>query len=1456
MRLRSLLTLILLLRLAAGANAERVVLNGNADDVSVQVQESNAMRTVIRFEVNAFDRNALNVNGGIYYSITCGKEALFLNAGEPALPHVNRSIVIPNDAQMAVRVISSEYRDFEATPVEPSKGNLLRTVDPKDVPYTFGNVYTSANPYPSEQATGGDPYIMRDYRAMVVEANPFQYLPDTKTLRVYTSLVVEVTNVGVSNVNVLTRNRTEHGLVPEFEQIYQRRFINYDYQTDRYVPLQESGDMLIITYDAFAGTMQPFVDWKRQKGIKTRMVNVSTIGNTSTAIKAFVQAYFDTTDLAWLLLVGDNVQIATPFASGGASDPSYAKLVGSDNYPDIFVGRFSAETAPQAQTQVQRTITYEQGPPTGDWLNKGMGVASDQGPGHAGGEYDYQHMNNIRTDLLAHGYTTVDQVYDPGANATMVATGVNSGRSFINYTGHGATTSWTTSGFSNSNVASLTNVNKLPFIISVACVNGEFDGLTCFAEAWLRATSGGNPTGALACYMSSINQSWNPPMDAQDEATDLLINNLMNTFGGICFNSSSKMIDLNGAGGVEMYDTWHIFGDPSVQLRTQPPTPMTIDHAPAIFFASPSYQLSIPGVPKALCALYTNGVLYGAAYTDAQGNATINISPMLPVGGQIFLTVTAYNKVTFIDTLDITADLAILHTPLSDTKNAITPYRVDATIYSSAPLKAESLLVYYQVGSTWYQDTLETTTPENHFVGYIPPQAAGSTINYYLFGANTAGKADTTDVYTFHVIDYALVLDPLAAHETAPVNDTVWYSLNVKNDGALTDSYDLATLSSSWNTSIWDSGITSVISSIGPLISGLESNFKVRVIVPQVPNGASDIAQIKVTSQGKPTVSAQATLQTFSAGQPLAIPFTDEFASTTVDTVKWEKIAGVTVDTRSIGAPSAPYALNLNGSPSGADTLESDQINLRNYSGVLVTYYYEKKGSGSAPGPGNDLFVEYLNNVGTWRLLRQHLGSEADMTAFTRVQAGIPPDGYHAGFKIRFRNTADVGNYDDWFVDNIRIDYGPEIVVNPPTFHVTTVIDDSLITPLRIDNTGLGQLDYTLMVLPDFSKSSGLFGRLLSEGHVQPATTPLGSEWQDFVETKGAATTLRGPDVIYNAGGPDAFGYTWIDSDEPGGPTFGWIDIEATGTSVGSALVDDNFIGPYDIGFGFPYYDSMYTKFYITGNGTIGLGPTDSYGSFSNGSLPSTSAPNNMIYWCWDDLNILNPSNPGGKVLYQIVGGNLVIQFEKYPRISAPAGGTITAEVILSPNGNILVQYETLGASFDSQSNTVGIENKNGTMGLQVALNTAYLHNGLAIQFTKPAQWLYLASTYGSVLPGEYNSIDMKFSAVGLDTGLYKSFLTIFSNDPDSAHNPKTLSVQMTVTPPAPPYTIGDASGDGLVDISDAVYLIAYIFSGGPAPNPPAAGDASCDTQVDISDAVYLIAYIFSGGPAPGVGCK
>jgi hypothetical protein len=65
----------------------------------------------------------------------------------------------------------------------------------------------------------------------------------------------------------------------------------------------------------------------------------------------------------------------------------------------------------------------------------------------------------------------------------------------------------------------------------------------------------------------------------------------------------------------------------------------------------------------------------------------------------------------------------------------------------------------------------------------------------------------------------------------------------------------------------------------------------------------------------------------------------------------------------------------------------------------------------------------------------------------------------------------------------------------------------------------------------------------------------------------------------------------------------------------------------------------------------------------------------------------------------------------------------------------------------------------------------------------------------------------------------------------------------------------GDVDGSGAVNISDVVYLLAYIFQGGSPPLPLSTGNVNCDQGINISDAVYLILFIFSGGLPPCAGC-
>jgi hypothetical protein len=626
--LLSLAALAVLIPFAGPANADEAV--------AVNVLDGNPDRIVIEYEFGEFTSRTVRIDGRPFIEVYLEGESVKKELGAPALPDVSRSVIIPDDARMAVRVLEGRYYETKDIDVAPSKGILYRDVNPDDVPYTFGRTYATNAFYPGELATLREPHILRDYRGIAVTVHPFQYNPVTRVLRVYTSMTIEVTAVGKDRVNVLKRRPQPRALSLAFHQLYESHFINYNME-GRYDPLDEMGDMLIICHDAWLGNIQPFADHKNSIGITTSVVGVSTIGNNSAAIKNYIQGVYDTSDLAFVLLVGDDAQVRSYQLGGSASDPTYSKLEGGDDYPDIMVGRFSAESPGDVDTQVQRSIDYENMPATEqDWFWKGMGVASNQGAGIGDdGESDDQHQDNLRLLLLGYGYTEVDQIYDPYGTAQMVSNGLNAGRGMVNYTGHGWPQGWGSTGFDNNAVNALVNDNMLPVITSVACNTGEFDNYTCFGEAWLRATHNGQPTGAVGFYGSTISQSWAPPMQMQDEYIDLYVAEFYKSWGTYCYAGSCSMMDDYGSSGVNEFNYWTIFGDPSLCVTgtVAPPTGMKV--APGSGLAAEGANGG-PFTPESITYTLTNYDPTPLEYTVSKTATWIDLSSVggsIPVGG-------------------------------------------------------------------------------------------------------------------------------------------------------------------------------------------------------------------------------------------------------------------------------------------------------------------------------------------------------------------------------------------------------------------------------------------------------------------------------------------------------------------------------------------------------------------------------------------------------------------------------------------------------------------------------------------------------------------------------------------------------------------------------------------------------------------------------------------------------
>jgi hypothetical protein len=216
---------------------------------------------------------------------------------------------------------------------------------------------------------------------------------------------------------------------------------------------------------------------------------------------------------------------------------------------------------------------------------------------------------------------------------------------------------------------------------------------------------------------------------------------------------------------------------------------------------------------------------------------------------------------------------------------------------------------------------------------------------------------------------------------------------------------------------------------------------------------------------------------------------------------------------------------------------------------------------------------------------------------------------------------------------------------------------------------------------------------------------------------------------ILGSGGPDTFGHTWIDSDDPDGPVFAWTDISTTGTACFGSYSDDGNRGPFPIGFDFGFYGNEFSDFNVCSNGWLSFTSTST--AYSNQPLPNGGAPENLIAPFWDDM-VVDPVTRGLDIYYQNDGEKLIVQYD-IRRIATFDPPYYSFQVILYPNGNIKFQYDTLGAN--TTSATVGIQNATKDDALMMVYNDDYVHENLAVLISSAPSWLSSAPESGVIPP-------------------------------------------------------------------------------------------------------------------------
>jgi len=633
------------------------------------VTEENDSETVLDHQLVSKKLETLDLNNLPYINFKSNFKNTIDILGAPALPKFNTSILIPDRGNVTIEVIYSDFYEIENADVLPSKGNLKRNIDPSKIEYQFGDIYTKAAFYPGNIAEMSNPFILRSERGVNISVFPYQYNPVSKVIRVYENIQIK-----------LQYKRKEQGMNELLSYSKSTPFNNSFFlnsKTLKYNSIEENGDFLVICPDSLIETMRPFVNWKNQKGIFTKLVGTSVTGNSALAIKNYIQnEYNSNPNLLYLLLVGDHAEIpAYIYGTSGSeeiiSDTYFGQLAGTDLYPELFVGRFSGNTV-QIKNMVDRVLEYEKNPAAGNWMTNAMGIGSNEGAGIGdNNEVDWVHLRNIGNQLTNYGYNQVYEFFDGthgeqdaagSPTASIILPALNSGIGLLNYTGHGDINEMVTGSFTSLNVNNATNNGKYPFVVSVACNNGTFIYGTCLSETWLRASKNGTPTGAIGACGSSILMSWAPPMQTQDEMTAILTESYQNnkkvTLGGLFYNAQLSMMEnYPSLDGDEVMKTWVFFGDPSVVFRNKTTQELEVNHVTQI--PQSETQLSVNcNQEQATIAISQNDILL--ATSTVNGGIANFTFPSLSSNLPLLVTATKQNFKAYQGNIQVVDGLPII----------------------------------------------------------------------------------------------------------------------------------------------------------------------------------------------------------------------------------------------------------------------------------------------------------------------------------------------------------------------------------------------------------------------------------------------------------------------------------------------------------------------------------------------------------------------------------------------------------------------------------------------------------------------------------------------------------------------------------------------------------------------------------------------------------------------------
>ena len=601
--------------------------------------------------------------------------------GSPQLPVLKKMISIPVGATPIVKVKChslDEYylKDYGINTIFPVQPSIRKDQDPRDIPFAYNEKVYSSDEYNSSNiadivALG----TMRGVNVGMLIINPVKYNPVTNTLKIFNDIEVEIIfeNGDYKKTNELFKNSYSPYFEPTYSVLFNsgvQRDVYDDYPDLHSTPVR----ILVIVNRLFEETIQPWLEWKTQKGFFLDVNYTDEIGTTAAAIKTFCHNKYndglaDGTAPTYIIFVGDTPQIPASqngTYTGVATDLYYAETTG-DYFPEMYYSRMSAQNVQQLENIIEKTLYYEKyqfADPSyldnvlliAGWDSYWTSLVGIPQVNYAN-TYYYNEEN---------GYANVHKFTNPYTGCYENLSNIG----FANFTAHCSQTMWSDPNLTTSMVNNLTNVNKYFVAMANCCQSGDFGYGECLGETMIRAYQ----KGAVGYIGSSPNSVWYDdfyftvgaynggmnPATPTLENTTLGVYDLMfrdTDFNTLCSHVFAGNLAVTYAHVTPGYQThtsspryyweaYNVLGDGSLMPYNAQANENEVSHMPIVPIGFPTYQVT--AVPGSFVAISKDGIVHGVAVADNSGVADVQLNPPITTGGDVDIVVTRNQYIPYI----------------------------------------------------------------------------------------------------------------------------------------------------------------------------------------------------------------------------------------------------------------------------------------------------------------------------------------------------------------------------------------------------------------------------------------------------------------------------------------------------------------------------------------------------------------------------------------------------------------------------------------------------------------------------------------------------------------------------------------------------------------------------------------------------------------------------------------